>query len=60
VDAGNVFIDDFDESEIRYSAGVGLTWISPLGPLSLSYAKALNEQDGDEIQELQFSVGANF
>lgn len=60
IDAGNVFEDDFDESEIRYSAGVGLTWVSPLGPLSLSYAKALNEKDGDEIQELQFSVGANF
>ena len=60
VDAGNVFEDDFDEEEVRYSAGVGVTWISPLGPLSLSYAKPLNEKDGDQVQELQFSVGANF
>ena len=60
VDAGNVFNDEIDTGDIRYSAGVGLTWVSPLGPLSLSYAKPLNAQDGDKTQELQFSVGANF
>jgi outer membrane protein insertion porin family len=60
IDAGNVFEDDVDEEEVRYSAGVGLTWVSPLGPLSLSYAKPLNEKDDDQVQELQFSIGANF
>lgn len=60
VDAGNVFEDDFDQEEIRYSAGVGVTWVSPIGPLTFSYAKALNAEDDDKIQELQFSVGANF
>ena len=60
VDAGNVFADDFDADEIRYSAGVGLTWVSPLGPLSLSYAKPLNAEDDDQEQRLQFSIGANF
>lgn len=60
VDAGNVFEDDFDADEVRYSAGVGVTWVSPLGPLTLSYAKPLNAEDDDEVQELQFSVGANF
>ncbi|PWQ98107.1 outer membrane protein assembly factor BamA [Leucothrix arctica] len=60
VDAGNVFDDEFDADEVRYSAGVGLTWVSPLGPLSLSYAKPLNAEDDDDVQELQFSVGANF
>ncbi|RVU86020.1 outer membrane protein assembly factor BamA [Leucothrix sargassi] len=60
IDAGNVFQDDFDADEVRYSAGVGVTWISPLGPLSLSYAKPLNAEDDDEVQRLQFSIGANF
>lgn len=60
VDAGNVFEDDFNSDEIRYSAGVGVTWVSPIGPLTFSYAKPLNEKDGDKVQELQFSVGANF
>lgn len=60
VDAGNVFEDDFDQDEVRYSAGLGVTWVSPLGPLTLSYAKPLNADDKDKTQELQFSVGANF
>ncbi|KAG1707693.1 Outer membrane protein assembly factor BamA [Nymphon striatum] len=61
VDGGNVFadVDDFDADELRYSAGVGITWISPLGPLTASVAKPLNSKDGDEEQEFQFSIGAN-
>ncbi|PID45724.1 MAG: outer membrane protein assembly factor BamA [Proteobacteria bacterium] len=60
VDAGNVFDGSFEGDEVRYSAGVGVTWVSPLGPLTLSYAKPLNSKDRDDVQELQFSVGANF
>lgn len=61
VDGGQVFASEgensFDSSEIRYSAGVGFNWISPVGPLSISYAIPLNEQDGDEVEKFQFSVG---
>ena len=60
VDAGNVFNDKFDSAELRYSAGLSATWISPLGPFTLSYAKPLNAKDGDEIQNVQFSIGASF
>jgi outer membrane protein insertion porin family len=60
VDAGNVFEDKFDSADIRYSAGLSATWMSPLGPFTLSYAKPLNEKDGDEIQNLQLSIGASF
>jgi len=60
VDAGNVFEDKFDSAEIRYSAGLSATWMSPLGPFTLSYAQPLNEEEGDEIQNLQFSIGASF
>jgi len=59
VDAGQVFgpDDDFDTSEIRVTAGVGFNWISPVGPLSISYSVPLNEEDDDEIEKFQFSVG---
>ncbi|MDP0589806.1 MAG: outer membrane protein assembly factor BamA [Candidatus Endonucleobacter bathymodioli] len=46
--------------EIRYSAGVGLTWVTPLGPLTFSLAQALNEKNRDETQIFQFSLGAPF
>jgi len=62
VDAGNVYkdFDAFEADDIRYSAGLSATWMSPLGPFTISYAKPLNKKEGDEIQNLQFSIGASF
>ena len=62
VDAGNVFedFDKFEADEIRYSAGLSATWMSPIGPFTLSYAEPLNAEDTDETQKLQFSIGASF
>lgn len=62
IDAGNVYedIDSFEADDIRYSAGLSATWISPLGPFTLSYAKALNAEDGDEEQKVQFTIGTSF
>jgi len=59
VDGGQVFADEesFDTSEIRFSAGVGFNWISPVGPLSISYAVPLNDEEGDEVEQFQFSIG---
>ena len=45
---------------MRYSAGVGLNWQSPFGPLSISYAQPLNKKPGDRVQNLQFTVGTTF
>jgi len=45
---------------LRYSSGVELDWLSPLGPIELSVAKALNSRRGDSIEFFQFSLGANF
>jgi outer membrane protein insertion porin family len=59
-DVGNVYLDSFDAGELRYSAGVGATWMSPLGALTLSAAKALNEKDGDETEVFQFQLGQTF
>lgn len=62
VDGGNVFKDsgDFKADDLRYSAGVGATWLSPIGPFEISYAKPLNAEDSDKEQKVQFSIGASF
>ncbi|WP_130802592.1 outer membrane protein assembly factor BamA [Acinetobacter ihumii] len=51
---------NFDLSNLRYSVGVGFTWITMIGPLSLSYAFPLNDKDGDETKEIQFEIGRTF
>ncbi len=47
-------------SDLRYSVGVGVAWISPLGPLKFSIAAPLNDKDGDEIERFQFQIGTGF
>jgi outer membrane protein insertion porin family len=47
-------------SELRYSAGIALNWLSPFGPLRLSFGNPLNRKPGDEIQRLQFTFGTGF
>lgn len=44
----------------RYSAGVGLAWNSPIGPLKFSYAYPVNPQPLDKVQRFQFQVGSVF
>ena len=62
VDIGNVYGDGqpMRFNEMRASTGVGISWISPLGPLRLAYAKPLRKFAGDRIQELQFQIGTSF
>ncbi|MES5713465.1 outer membrane protein assembly factor BamA [Acinetobacter baumannii] len=50
----------FDLGNLRYSVGVGVTWITMIGPLSLSYAFPLNDKPGDETKEIQFEIGRTF
>ncbi|RZH12012.1 outer membrane protein assembly factor BamA [Acinetobacter pittii] len=50
----------FDLGNMRYSVGVGFTWITMIGPLSLSYAFPLNDKPGDETKEIQFEIGRTF
>ncbi|AIL32637.1 outer membrane protein assembly factor BamA [Basilea psittacipulmonis] len=44
----------------RYSAGVGLSWNSPIGPLQFSYARPLNKKPGDATEYFQFQIGTSF
>jgi outer membrane protein insertion porin family len=45
---------------MRYSTGLAMTWLSPAGPLKLSWAKPLNQQPQDNIQHIQFTMGSMF
>jgi outer membrane protein insertion porin family len=68
VDMGSVFGPNdylgrdatFSFSDFRYSAGIGLAWNSPLGPLKFSLAKALRKQTDDQTQPFQFNLGTTF
>jgi len=60
VDAGGVFEDSFSASEMRYSMGIGATWLSPFGPLNVSLAAPLNDDNLDRTETFQFGMGTNF
>ncbi|WP_196157228.1 outer membrane protein assembly factor BamA [Reinekea sp. G2M2-21] len=71
VDAGNVFTDQCRDDnlsctngvqldEIRYSAGVDFTWITPIAPLSFSYAWPLNAQEDDYTTNFSFNIGISY
>ena len=62
VDAGNVFAagDPIRAQELRASTGVGISWISPMGPLRLALANPLRRQSEDRIQRFQFQIGTSF
>ncbi|MEI8362794.1 MAG: outer membrane protein assembly factor BamA [Betaproteobacteria bacterium] len=62
VDAGNVYgaSEGYNLADLRYSTGVGISWLSPFGPLKLVFAKPLNSKTGDNTQVMQFQLGSQF
>ena len=62
VDAGYAYADseNIDFKKLRSSYGVGLSWISPMGPLRFSYGLPINARSTDKIQKLQFQIGTSF
>ncbi len=74
LDAGNTFLTDcyatetgtsncssgVDLGDLRYSVGVGLSWLTPVGPLTFSVAEPINDESGDDTQFFQFSLGQTF
>ncbi|MGC8506893.1 MAG: outer membrane protein assembly factor BamA [Thiomonas sp.] len=47
-------------SDMRSSIGIGVSWISPIGPLKFSIAKPIRDKTTDKLQSFQFTVGAGF
>ena len=62
VDAGNVFAEGqpYQLNQLRYSYGVGLSWLSPIGPLKLSFGLPFVKKAGDQYQRFQFQMGTAF
>ncbi len=48
------------DNKPRFSAGAGITWYTPIGPISLSYAQPFNDQEGDSTEKVQFQIGNVF
>lgn len=62
VDAGNVWGEGekMRAGDLRSSVGLGLSWISPVGPLKLSIGRPLRSKPTDRIQRFQFQIGTAF
>ncbi len=61
-DVGNVWGENesVELSSLRASVGLGLSWVSPVGPLKLSYGVPVRKMSTDRIQRLQFQIGTAF
>ena len=61
-DAGNAygFGDDFDPTDLRLSAGIGVRFFSPFGPLRLDWGYNLDREPGEKAYQINFTVGAPF
>ena len=61
-DAGNVYGEkqSYKLNDMRLSTGLGISWISPVGPLRIAYAVPLRKMSGDKIERLQFQIGTSF
>jgi outer membrane protein insertion porin family len=62
VDVGNIYAENqkITASDLRASVGVGLSWISPIGPLRFAWANPVRKFEGDRIQKFQFQIGTSF
>jgi len=62
LDAGSVWAQGANPGfdDIRVATGIGLSWLSPVGPLKLSVGKAIKKQEFDRTQYLQFNIGTGF
>lgn len=58
-DYGMIGDDSWSESK-RYSAGAGIEWRTPVGPLQLFWVKPLNKEDYDSTNSFEFTIGARF
>lgn len=62
LDAGSVFLRDQSPAlaDLRYSAGVGVQYLSPIGPIGIDIGHPLDEQAGEPSLRLHFNIGSSF
>ena len=56
----NTQCNDVSLSNLASSVGVGVTWVTALGPLSFALAMPIKKPDNAETQIFQFSLGQTF
>ncbi len=63
-DAANIWGVDYDssldKSGIRSSVGVGLDWLTPVGPLTFSFAQPITKESTDIEETFRFNIGTSF
>ena len=64
-DAANLWGVDYDSSiddrnDFRSSIGLGLNWMTLIGPLSFSYALPITKNDTDILEKFRFNLGTTF
>jgi outer membrane protein insertion porin family len=59
-DAGNVYEEDWDFNDVKQSAGLGVRWLSPMGPMRLEWAYVINPETYEDTSNWEFSVGGAF
>ena len=64
-DLGNLWGNDYDSSLgesniLRSSVGISSNWLSPIGPLSLTFAKDLKKAETDKAESFKFQLGTSF
>ena len=61
-DVGGIYgpNDPIQLDELRASVGVGISWVSPVGPLRLAFAKPVRKFDSDKMQAFAFNIGTSF
>ncbi|MBI3755485.1 MAG: outer membrane protein assembly factor BamA [Deltaproteobacteria bacterium] len=59
-DAGNAYNGDIDLGDLRTSAGIGIRWFSPVGPLRLEWGRNLNRREGEKASQWEFTIGTVF
>ena len=65
LDFGNVWGVDYDDTldnsnKIRSSTGVQASWMSPIGPMTFVFSKALRKSDTDSAETFNFNLGTTF
>ena len=59
VDYGMIGENNYNEIK-RSGAGVGIEWLSPMGPMQFFYAKALDDKPEDRTSSFEFIIGRRF
>ena len=65
MDAANIWGVDYDSSiddsnKIRSSAGIGIDWMTPIGPINFTFAEPITKSDTDVEETFRFNIGTSF